>query len=479
MSLTDSLHFPLLLLLDLLVAAAAIAWVLWHPREPRAMLAWILAFVLMPFLGVALFLLIGEPRLRRLRKRRRRRRARLAMTDHAAYQAAGGEQVLPSRQARLARLIGNTAERYPVGGHRLRIHLDGAQAFDDLEQAIRAARDHIHLEFYMFRGDRTGRRIAAALIERARAGVECRLLVDFIGSMGLLTGAYRRLRQAGVEVAFFMPIIPWRGRWRMNFRNHRKIAIVDGRLAFTGSQNVGDEYAGLDQQLGEWRDTQLEIQGPMVHELQEIFLEDWHFASGREVVSERYFPDPEAPAGDAILQLVPSGPDLRVRVVQLMFHTLFAAASREICIATPYFIPDDALLLALQSAAYRGVRVRLLIPSRTDQRFSLWAARSYYAELCAAGIQIYEYPHGMLHSKVVIVDGHWAAVGSANMDERSFRLNFEVSLLIYSETPAAELQAEFERLRKASQAFHHGEIANWSLRQHFLLGLARLGAPLL
>lgn len=473
----DPILVNLLLLLDLLVAGSAIVWVLRHPREPRAMLAWILAFLLMPFLGVLLFLFIGEPRLRRLQRRRRRRRAALGRGTHNGSGRRLTES-LGEPMDEVAHLVTRLTRRELLGGNRIQLLFDGQAALAALETALRGATHHIHLEYYLFRDDRAGRRIAEVLAERAKAGVECRLLVDFIGSWGLSRRFFRGLKANGVEVAFFLPVLPWRGRWRMNFRNHRKIAVIDGRIGFTGSQNIGDEYAGLDPSFGVWRDTHLRVEGPVAQDLQEIFAEDWHYGTRLHLAGNAYFPRLEAEEG-SLAQLLPSGPDLGVRVAQVTLHTLFAVAQREICIATPYFVPDEALLLALQSAAYRGVRVKLLLPEKGDHRLTAWAARSYYRDLCAAGVELCEYRLGMLHSKVVIVDGRCAVVGSANMDERSFRLNFEVSLLIYDEPLAAQLLEDFRGLRALSRIYTDASELRWSFGQSLLLGVARLAAPLL
>ncbi len=472
----------LLLLLDILLASSATLWVLYHPREPRAMLAWILAFILLPLFGVLLFLLIGEPRLRRLRNRRRKRRPQGVEPAPVEYiesqESARDSQRLSPSMRRLSRLVTHLTQRPPLRHNQVKIQQDGIAAFDALAAALAAAQDHIHLEFYIFRPDQSGTRIAEILIERAQAGVEVRLLLDFIGSWSLSWRFFRRLRREGVEVGWFMPIIPWRGRWRMNFRNHRKIVIIDGDSAITGSLNIGDEYAGIERSLGQWHDTLVTLHGPVVEELQEIFCEDWYYATRRRVSGARYHP-PLQPRADTIAQLVPSGPDQEVRVVQLLIHGLLASARHEICFATPYFIPDAALLIALQGAAYRGVVVRLLLPGRSDHRLSLWAARSYYREICAAGVEISEYPKGMLHSKLVLIDREWAMVGSANMDERSFRLNFEVSLLLYDQCTARTLRDHFAQLRSESIRYRTPAEIQWGFGESLLLGIARLAGPLL
>jgi cardiolipin synthase len=470
----------LAILTNLGITLGAMIWVLRNPREPRAMLAWLLAFLLLQAFGVLLFLLVGEPRLRRIRKRRRRKKGDLADTDHYHPPPLTPADYLRLSDAMHAatRLIEGLTRHAPSSGNRIRIHQQGDEAFAALSGIIAAARHHVHLEFYLFRGDSTGQQIASLLREKAEAGVEVRLLLDFIGSWPASPRLFRELRGAGVEVSWFMPIIPWRGRWRMNFRNHRKIVVVDGQVAMTGSQNIGDEYAGVDQTLGVWQDTQLTLQGPIVSELQEIFLEDWYYASGQRLRDERFYPAPDT-QGNQLAQLIPSGPDHPAQVIQLVVHFLFSQARREICISTPYFIPDEPLMVALRAAAYRGVKVRLLVPGRSDHRLSLWAGRSFYREIRAAGASISEYGLGMLHSKLVMVDGEWALIGSANMDERSFKLNFEAGVLLFDRPSVADLKTTFEKLDGQSRRFSRPGEIRWGLGESLLMGIARLAAPLL
>jgi len=284
------------------------------------------------------------------------------------------------------------------------------------------------------------------------------------------------MRQAGIEVVFFMPVLPWRGRRRINFRNHRKIAIIDGTVAFTGSQNIGDEYAGRDGR--KWRDTHMRVVGPAVHQMQEIFIEDWFYASRRSIGRdiEAYFPPPES-TGDHLVQVVPSGPDREVNVLHHLLLGAIASARQTVCIATPYFVPDQSMVLSLQSAAYRGVRVRLLIPSQTDHKIVLWAGRSFYNEIRRAGVEVYEYGQGMLHSKVIVVDDVCAVVGSANFDERSLRLNFELSMVLYEPRLAGLLFADFESLR--AQARFIRVRKRFGVAESIKLGTARLISPLL
>ena len=467
---------------ELLVALAIIA-VLRRPREPRAMLAWILTLLFVPVMGLLLFVLIGEPRVHRTRKRRRRRRLRIrqAMRFRLSERRARIPQKISYSPdptvASFMKLATRIGGRPPTRGNQVIVHHDAERMFLEMSLAIQAARAHVHMEYYIFQPDETGRAIRDLLVAKAREGVKCRLLLDFVGCWKLFNGFLRPMRDAGVEVVFFMPWLPWKGSRRLNFRNHRKIVVIDGELAFTGSQNIGDEYAGRRRGL-KWRDTHVRVTGPAVHHMQEVFFEDWAFASRHEVEGSlaTYFP-PVGTDEQHLVQVIPSGPDREANVLHHLLLGAIAAARKTISLATPYFVPDQAMVLSLQTAAYRGVQVRLLIPSKTDHPVVLWAGRSFYNELCRAGVEIYEYDQGMLHSKMIIGDDLFVVVGSANFDERSLRLNFELSTVLYEPLVAGQLYADFEEQRGRAKRIRFQK--HFSVTDGVKLGLARLISPLL
>ncbi|HOW69267.1 MAG TPA: cardiolipin synthase [Phycisphaerae bacterium] len=465
-------------------AVVAILSILRRPREPRAMLAWILALLLLPGLGLVLFLALGEPRRdwHRFRRRRSRRRIRAVSADpthppQAKYFFTPAEA--PEGLQPLVKLTDRLAASFPIGGNVVTLYYDADETYDQLEAAIRGARSHVHLEYYIFQPDQTGRRFRALLIEKAREGVHCRLLLDFVGCWRLSRRFIQPLKDAGVQVAFCLPVVPWRSRWRANFRNHRKIAVIDGQIGFTGSQNIGDEYRGRKRRkYGPWRDTHLRIVGPGVRDLQEVFARDWHYTTKKSLLDDRHFPRTEA-AGSHVVQVVPSGPDQREDVMHQLLFAAVSAARESISIITPYFVPDRAMILALRSAAFRGVQVRLLVPACSDHRIVLWAGRSFYKDLIGSGVQIYEHDHTMLHSKVMVIDRSWAMVGSANVDERSFRVNFELTTILYSTDLADDLYRDFETLRAQSRHIKRRSVSSRSTGESLLLGLARLASPLL
>lgn len=479
----------LLFAVDILLVTGGIFYLLYHPREPRAMLAWLMAFLLLPIIGVILFYLLSDPSLnrrrRRLAKYRRRLNPGLWEKLRAANEAYAPEKNLAAnspQQAMFINLATRVGERQPpVAGNSVRVYHDrGNEMLNRLLAVIEAAQHHIHMEYFTFRADRSGGIIADALKKKARQGVQCRLLLDYLGSWGWPEAFLSELTDAGVEVVFFMPLVPWRGkRWRLRFnsRNHRKIAIFDGCRGFTGSQNIGDEYFDRGENFERWIDTHLELQGAVVYQLQESFIEDWHIACGEDLFADEYFPLVSPSDDDQIVQIIASGPDYDAQIMHHLLLAAISAADQSICIASPYFVPDNAMILTLEAAAYRGVQVKLLLPAALDHRIALWAGRSYYSELLSAGIEVFEFTQGFLHSKLVIIDNSWGLIGSANMDERSFRLNFEVTAVLYNADPVKQLQSDFEAMLKTSRKITDYDLPANALHK-LRLGAARLLSPM-
>lgn len=470
------------ILVEQALVILAIVLVLRRRGEPRSMLAWILTLQLVPVIGLVLFVLFGEPRREWHRMRRRRRRRHivraLARERRNVAETENRASIADSAVRNLTRTASRLAGYPPTRGNRVKIYNDSEPTYAALIESIESAERYIHLEYYIFEADDTGTSVRDALLRKVQQGVECRVLLDYIGSWRLSRRFLQPLRDAGGRVEFCLPFTLSRGRWRVNFRNHRKIAVIDSRVAFTGSQNIGDVYRGRLARCSPWQDMVLGIQGPAVHHYQEVFAQDWHYTTKEDLFNDRYFPDQEE-VGDHIIQIVPSGPDQRTKV---MHQILFAAANMarsSLTVITPYFVPDRAMVIAFQSASYRGVRVRLLIPTRTDEKIVLWAGRSFYEDLLGAGVEIYEIDTVMLHSKVMIVDDSWSMVGSANMDERSFSLNFELTNLLYSRDLIEDLRGTFDGLCKGARKLSLSDTTNPPFGRSLLLGAARLASPIL
>ena len=436
-------------------------WILFEKRSPVATLAWILALIALPYVGFFVFFMFGPRRL--LRKRLKHKRARGAVT---ASTPLGASEPPPAqydpRVEQLVHLVKRTGEPPASQCDSVEIFHDAAEAYDAIEAAIRAAKHHVHVGYYIFEPGRVGERFRDALIERAKAGVTVRLLVDDVGSSAMGRKFTKPMRAAGIKLARFNEVTFSRIRSRMDFRNHRKIVVCDGVVGFTGGVNISDDYilpAEGPQKAGEvrrdarnqvkghqrpWRDTHVKITGDAVRWLQLTFLDDWYYVTGFAARDRDYFPT-QTRTGKHLVQIVASGPDRDVEPIQKLYFAAIATARERVYVTTPYFVPDDAVLTSLTTAAMRGVDVRVLVPRRSDSLIVTAAARSYYDTLIAAGVRVYEYLPTMIHSKTLVVDDFFASVGTANIDNRSFRLNFEVTAVLYGEEHAENLCAQFRK----------------------------------
>jgi cardiolipin synthase len=336
-----------------------------------------------------------------------------------------------------------------VGRNQVELLVDGEDTFASILAGLDEARELILFQFYIFRDDGLGRELGARLIQKAKEGVRVYFLYDEIGSQSLSSSYVDELRAGGVRVTPFHSTRGTGNRFQLNFRNHRKIVVVDGRTGWVGGHNVGDEYLGKDPKFGEWRDTHVRITGPAVLGLQISFFEDWHWATD-ERLELSWEPHP-APEGDQAVLILPTGPADQTEAASLMFQHAIHSARHRIWIASPYFVPDEGVVGALKIAALRGVDVRVLIPDKPDQVLVYFSAYAFVGDMLANGIEVHRYLPGFLHQKVFLVDDSAAGVGTANLDNRSFRLNFEVTAVVDDEAFAKEvegmLKADFARAR--------------------------------
>jgi cardiolipin synthase A/B len=429
-------------------------------RQPVATVAWMIAIVTMPYLGAFLFTVFG---INRVRRRVQSRQAATRSISRVLPEMGEHHQLSRERlnqtQCDLLRLAERLTHARPTADNRIQLLTDARQTFLEIETAITAATMSIHLEYYIWQPDRLGTEIRDLLIKKARDGVQVRFLYDSIGSGKLTHRFLQPMRDAGIRVATFVPGQSFRERWSINLRSHRKIVIVDGQVGFTGGMNVGDEYLGRDPFFGQWRDTHLRLAGPTVLQLQEVFATDWYYATGEEL-SRAAFPLPTEFGSDCA-QVVADGPDTD----DSKFHTLmFAAinrAERQLTLATSYFVPPPPLVSALETAALRGVRTRVMLSGPKTYWATRQAARAYYDSLLAAGVEIYEYQVGQFHPKTLTVDGCWALVGTPNFDARSLYLNFEVGVILYDRSLAEQLEHQFDE--DVPNAWHV-DPNNWSGR---------------
>ena len=376
--------------------------------------------------------------------------------------------------ARLAALAAGTEQAAPLPCTPLEIYETGGATYEGIVAGIAAARHHVHLEYYIFTDGVVAKRLRAALIERAQAGVEVRLLLDGLGT-SRLGDFLQPMRDAGIEVARFGP------KMRpgfVNFRTHRKIVVCDGRVGFTGGMNVDDCHDETVTGAEAWRDTHLRMEGDAVAPLALAFLEDWQYATGIVLDSVEYLPALLG-EGSQLVQVCASGPDAHPQSIHAVYFTAITTAHKRVWVSTPYFVPDESMQSALIGAALRGVDVRVLLPGTSDQPLVDAAARSYFPELLAAGVRIHAYGPPALHAKTMLVDSDAAIVGSANLDNRSLRLNFEVVAICYGDVPVQRLERMFETDLRNAVEITSKTLKRQTLPGRLFEGAARLLSPML
>jgi cardiolipin synthase len=449
------LLLPIAFLLNI-IFAVTIVFV--RRKNPASVPGWLLVLFLLPILGCFLYLVFGQS-YRKEKMFRLKSEADQKISKEMAAQVQEIKSWAEERGSqwsgafrRMALLLLQDNQALITTNNQITPYTDGKAKFADLLVAIRNARDHVHMEYFILKDDGLGRDIMKALTERARAGVEVRLLVDGVGGGGLPRHFYDELTAAGGKHAVFFPSLFSFFNFRVNFRNHRKIAVIDGETAFIGGFNIGDDYLGLDPKWGYWRDAAVRIRGTGALIAQMRFYLDWNFASQDKLeVRDRYFHQSSLPEA-SILQVVSGGPDTAWNPVKDSYLKMITTAVDSVYIQTPYFIPDESVMDALHIAAQSGIDVRIMIPSRPDHMFVYWAGHSYIEELLSSGVRAYTYDNGFLHAKTIVIDGLAASVGSANWDIRSFSLNFETNALIYDEKVAGHLkQAYLDDLSRCTE----------------------------
>jgi cardiolipin synthase len=368
----------------------------------------------------------------------------------------------------------------PIAGNSVDLLTENDYAFDQIEQAIEEAQESIWAEYYIISNDETGHHFLELLAAKARKGIEVLLLYDAIGSLRIDAKRLSEIKAAGGKTETFLPVNPLKKRWSVHLRNHRKIIIIDGKIGFTGGMNMGNEYSGRKwrkKPVDHFRDTHLSLRGPAASDLAQIFTEDWTFATGETLA----FPEPMVlnEKGTSVVTVVPSGPDQKYNASSLVYFTGITSAQKRCYLSTPYFIPDEPTIQALISAAARGVDVRVLVPEKSDIAIAGQAARSYYPKLVHAGVRIFEYRASMLHSKSLAVDGAWGIVGSANADIRSFRLNFELGVIVTDDIFTQHLENRFFQDFSQSREVRVEDLYQRGFMERLWQGTCRLLSPLL
>ena len=453
--------------------------------DPMKTIAWLLVVTFLPLLGIILYFFFGK----NYRKEKIFSRKGLADSKRikmlAQYQpdnkpdATYWPDELIAGKAHIMKMLYNSDKALITAHNRVKILVNGKVTFEHIIAELEKAEKHIHLEYYIIDDDHIGNEVRRILIRKAQEGLEVRVIYDDIGCWSLSNEFICSLKNAGVHVFPFMPVrFPYFTN-KINYRNHRKIIVIDGKVGFVGGLNIADRYISGSEELLPWRDTHLKIEGEAVYSLQSVFLLDWYFVSKRNLHhQDQYFPPVEI-ADQHLVQIVASGPDSDWSSIMQTFFSAIATARSYIYISTPYFLPNESILTALLTASLSGVDVRMLLPEQCDSKLVHWSSFSYIGQLLDAGIKVYLYRKGFTHSKLMIVDDAFCSIGTANMDIRSFDQNFEVNALMYDQRISVAMRNIFMNDIKDLKYIN---INDWDKRSRWVVlreSVARLFSPLL
>jgi cardiolipin synthase len=458
--------------------------ILMENRDPSKTMAWLLVLFLLPYVGFVFYILFGRNYRNRLRSKRKRvgDYMRSTLRDAAEIQKGiidyidlfhGDGTHVNNRLINL--LLHNSHAPFTLN-NRVEVLTNGDVTFERIFERIEKAEHHIHVEFYIIQNDELGNAFKALLIKKARQGVKVRLIYDSVGCWKLGKRYLQELKEGGCHVHPFFPVaFPVLSR-ELNYRNHRKIVVIDGHTGFLGGLNVGDEYLGK-KRLGFWRDTHMMIEGEAVYSLQDIFLNDWKFVSGYEIEEDALFPKLMT-YGETTAQVISSGPDSDWKSIMQAYFAMISTAEKRIWITTPYLVPEESLKMGLKTAALSGADVRIVIPSKPDHFFVFWASQDNIEELLEAGVRIYQYKKGFIHSKILLLDSSVASVGSANLDIRSLEMNFEVNAFIYDIEVVRRLEEDFEMDMNDSEELDLEVFRKRPVARKIIEAVGRLASPL-
>ncbi|WP_459469679.1 cardiolipin synthase [Staphylococcus cohnii] len=456
-------------------------------RDATATWAWLFLLFVVPILGFVIYIFFG----RAVRKKREQGFHHNQIDDvkeRMKTQLSGATNKINHSDNRIVKkhadIVNTLLTKEPTFlsyDNNVDIYTDGHALFDQMKEDLRNAKTYIHLEYYVLKLDKLGSEIVDILQQKAEEGLEVKILYDAVGSKTVHKSKFKKFQEAGGQVeAFFQAKIPLIN-FRLNNRNHRKILVIDGMTGYVGGFNIGDEYLGLDEKFGYWRDTHLRVKGDGVDALQLSFIHDWNSQSHREQLefNDKYFPDNAKQGGDVPMQIALSAPSDNWHQIEFGYIKMIMNAKESIYMHSPYFIPDKGYINALRIAAKAGVDVRLIIPNKPDHIFVYWATITSVAQLIRDGVKVYTYENGFIHSKMMIIDDEVASVGSSNMDIRSFELNFEINAFMYDENIVKELKAAFIEDMKVSEELteeRYEQRSNWI---KFKQSIAKLASPIL
>ena len=453
-------------------------------RSPYKTIAWILVLILLPIVGLVFYLFFGQE------YRKHKIFSRNGIKSLGKFRELSSKQLRKIKHTHLnynneiqkkeniIKLLLNNSNSLLTIGNKLQILNNGDQTFNAIIKAIENAKHHIHFEYYIISDDKIGNKLKNLLIKKCKEGVEVRIIIDDVGSWSLSNKFISELKENGIEIYQFMEVRFPRFTSKMNFRNHRKIIIIDGEIGFTGGINIADRYIEGVKKIGRWRDTHLQITGDAVACLQVIFTADWYFVINENLMGKKYFPPFSEKSGTPV-QISASGPDTDWKNIEQAFFAAITNAKEKIYLTTPYLMPPKSILTALEIAALSNVDVRIIIPEKSDAITPKWASFSYVENLLEAGVKIYFYQAGFIHSKIMIVDDIFSTIGTSNLDFRSFETNFEVNAFIYEKEFTKRLTKYFMSDLKNSRQI---KLYKWKQRAwHFKVreSLAHIVAPLM
>ncbi|RLQ96254.1 cardiolipin synthase [Falsibacillus albus] len=414
-------------------------------RSAQATLLWMYVLLFIPVLGYLFYLYSGQLYLKGYLFYNKRKNDREEWESVVRKNPSPDLSSFQDNQLNFAKFAEKVSFTKMNTNSKTTILRNGEETFTDIKNQLLKAEKYIHLEYYIFRSDRLGKEIIKILIEKANAGIEVLFIFDAAGSIQLSNEDIKSMQASGIKIHPFLPLKYGFFNQKFNFRNHRKIIIIDGKVGFVGGLNVGIEYIGEDPKFGFWRDTHMRLEGQAVYTLHTVFLLDWEYVSGQRLLEEHPPMNSEKnDIEDGTVQVVASGPDTLQGIMSDLYYVMMSSAKQSIWIATPYFVPNEAIRTALRIAASKGIEVRIMVPEQNDGFLTQYATRSYFAELLRCGVEIYSYKKGFMHQKIIIIDGNLASLGTANMDMRSFHLNFEVNVFMVGTSSIRDLVSHYE-----------------------------------
>ena len=454
-------------------------------RSPQSSISWILVILFLPIVGLIFFIMFGI----------NWKKTKLTKQSPDIIFAKTLESILKNQKYFLSKMVisdENESDRYKLMNLLLnsnssiltlynscKIYNEGEHFFEDLLKELENAKSSIHMEFFIWRSDSLGEKIKNILVQKAKEGVEVRLIFDGVGSFGRISYKYRsELKKAGIKYKYYLGLVAPFSIIKINYSNHRKIVVIDGKIAYTGGMNVGCEYISGGK-FESWKDTQIRLAGDSVRLIQTVFLVDWYNSGNNLLLDDKYFPENTDTTSEMQIQIATSGADSEWDSIQQMYFTMITNANKEIYIQTPYFVPDQSIMTALETAALSGISVNILMTGVPDKKPPFWAAHTYFKSLLKAGVNIFLYKKGFMHSKIVIIDENIVSIGSCNFDIRSFHINFEINAIMYDTNLANEMIKNFYNDLKFCETISKKYLDNIGILKNFRNSAMRIFSPIM